>query len=94
MPKLVRLQNKIPKLRTIIYFDSNHDKSREESIENSDNGSSLKRIALSELERNARESADTDVFVGVRQPKEDDIAVLLYTSGNEILKKQFQIKYL
>ena len=94
LAKLVPLQNKIPRMKMIIYFDSDHNKSKEEPIKGTNNGSSLKLIALSELERMAKESTDTDVLLEVQQSNEDDIAVLLYTSGNwiSIMCKNQEIK--
>ena len=79
LPKLVRLKNKIPKLSTIIYFSANYS-TNFNTNEKSEQTQTLNIISLSDLEETAKFSK-TDEPLSYRPPKEDDIAILLYTSG-------------
>ena len=79
LPKLIRLKNKIPKMSTIIYFNTNNN-TKEKLIEKSDEISTLNMIALSDLEEMAK-LRENDKQLAYRRPNQDDIAVLLYTSG-------------
>ena len=66
-------------MSTIIYFNANNN-TKEKLIEKSNENSTLNFIALSDLEEMAKLGAN-DQQLTYRSPKEDDIAVLLYTSG-------------
>ena len=83
LSKLVGLKNKIPKMSTIIYFNTNNN-TKEDAFKNSDQNSSLKLIALSDLEEMANLSTDNHRLT-YKSPEENDIAVLLYTSGIQLL---------
>ena len=72
------MKKDIPKMSTIIYFDSNNRKKYEPNGENT----SLTVISLSDLEEMGQLS-DDKILEQCTKSKEDDIAVLLYTSGNQ-----------
>ena len=77
LPKLVRLHKQIPKLNKIIYFDRINKKLSADKLEDS----TISLIALSYLEQTGKQSNEELTY---RQMSEEDIAVLLYTSGIQL----------
>ena len=80
LTKLMALKKNIAKLSTIIFLDTNIDRNEEEFHRiNSDH--CFKLLALSELEKMVYQ-AKNDQALPYLSPKEEDIAIILYTSGN------------
>ncbi len=83
LPKLEKLQTKTPKVTTIIYIEG------VKQLAPNEFNPQLKLVPFSQL-LNAGKAAPEDLS-GV-SPNEDDTAVILYTSGKDVLKlrKEFQ----
>ncbi len=83
LPKLEKLQTKTPKVTTIIYIEG------VKQLAPNEFNPQLKLVPFSQL-LNTGKAAPEDLS-GV-SPNEDDTAIILYTSGKDVLKlrKEFQ----
>ena len=73
LPKLAKVRNRIPKVKTIIYIELNYKKNPVVDF-----GPDIDLVAFEQLEKDGKVAPKT--LTGI-EPTEDDIALIQYTSG-------------